>query len=377
MHSFKPVKSRVPPPMGGGHPPTAGCTQQGARPRWWILLGSLLLLPACQEAAPPEPATGQVAARASTPPRLVIGQPQLTLADARVVLRGPWGSGPGRFGKRDEASRPGPMSIAVDAAGTVHVLDQVNRRVQRWSRQGTPLDSLPVDSETVEQIALAGAAVWGLVFEPGDQPGYRVNRYGAFGRRLSVRLDRDVQPVTGLFVSGSPQSPDLWVEQDHDTQVQVVRRGVAVSGPRRRVLGRPYRGQPGVRLTARKLDQHRAVVLRVDPKEGTSRLFEVQTAIPLVAIQELDSDAGGAVYLGLYLAREGAAPDHAWYDQRKVVVAWRAGSAAQVVQMAHAQATDVFRPVAVGQDGALYQLQSTEQEVLVRRWAPLFGEVRP
>lgn len=64
--------------------------------------------------------------------------------DARVV-EAPWGSGVGELGLAGsrELGFVGPSSFDVNADGTVTVLDEVNRRVQRWSRgraETTPVD---------------------------------------------------------------------------------------------------------------------------------------------------------------------------------------------------------------------------------------------
>jgi len=346
---------------------------------------ALILMAGCMDAPRPEPEDSTQQARAlaaAGPVKIILGtRADLTLADAAVVTRGPWGTGPGRFGKDDEATRPGPMSLAVDRQGTVFVLDQVNRRVQRFSRHGSRLPAMTGLSETTEDIALHHGQVWALEYVPHDGPRYAVTRRGARGADLTVLLDRERELATGLFVTGPAATPDVRVEQRQDTLLRVVREGAALAPARQthHVLGRPNRGQPGHRVTARLTGTHTALVMTVDPEVGARPAFEVSTPIPLVAIQELDTDADGAIYVGLFLATEGPAPDFAWEQVRKVVVAWRPGAGHRVVEMQAIFATTVFRPVAVGQDGALYQLHTTEQEVLVRRWAPVFGprEVRP
>ena len=337
-----------------------------------LVAGALLAL-GCQEGLAPTGSGQRSAAVAQAAPTSVtLGhRADLSLAQGRVVLRGSWGSGPGEFGRRDEGSRPGPMALAVADDGTLHVLDQVNRRVQRRSADGRLLAAVPISSETTEDLALAGKDIWTLVLEPGANLGYRVERYAPDSPALRVPLDRGVQLATGLFATGPVVAPHLWVEQRHDTMVQVVAAGRALpmSQQNRRVLGQPHRGIPGAHLTALRMSSQRAVVLRVDPALGASKLLQVNTPLPLVAIQELLSHSSGRVYLGLFMAREAGPPNHDWSEVRKVVLVWRPGQQRhQVVELAADQATDVFRPVAVGPGGDLYQLQTTEHQVLVRRW---------
>jgi len=347
---------------------------------------ALLLLPlsGCQEAAS-VPAVQAAESRLASagPARVIVGDgADLGLDQARVVVRGVWGEGAGQFGKDDEATRPGPLALAVDNRGTVHVLDQENRRVQRFTRGGTALAPLTGITETTRDLALVGGAVWTLAYLPEDGPGHAVHRLGPAGPEYTARVADRLELLTGLFVTGAAASPDLWVEQNQDTQVRVVHEGRAVVPAKQgqRKLGRPNRGVTGQRLTARLTGSHGARVMTVDPERGVEPLFEVVTPIPLVAINELFSDRQGAIYVGLFMATEGPAPEFKWEQVRKVVVAFKpgVGHAAKVVEMAPLFATTVFRPVVVGQDGALYQLHTTEQEVLVRRWEPVFGqEVRP
>ena len=371
-------KSGLDPKSTQGKLQTVVCTW-GVGP---LLLVALVLAAGCQEpGGGPEAQTQAAALAQAGPVQVLVGEgADLALDDARIVVRGAWGGGAGQFGKDDEATRPGPMSLAVDAAGTIHLLDQVNARVQRFTRHGLALPALAGISETTEDIALSGGAVWTLVFEPGPTPGYSVKRLGARGPVQTVPLGRDKELATGLFITGPANAPDIWVEQRQDTQLRVVAEGRALT-PALQVhheLGRPNRGAANQRVAARVTGSHKALVMTVDPEAGANPLFEVTTPIPLVAIQELDTDAAGTIYMGLFLATEGPAPDFKWGNIRKVVVAFKPGVGHKVVEMAALFATTVFRPVAVGQDGALYQLHTSEEGVFVRRWEPVFGqEVRP
>jgi hypothetical protein len=106
-------------------------------------------------------------------------------------------------------------------------------------------------------------------------------------------------------------------------------------------------------------------VLRVVPGETTQPLLVVTTPLPLVAIHELASDERGGVFLGLLMGQ--TMPDGSLTQVRKVLLAVH-GSQHRVVELAEDRATDSFRPLAVGPDGAIYQLYTTEEGVTVRRW---------
>jgi len=288
---------------------------------------------------------------------VTIGEADLTLADSSIVLQAGWGSGAGELGKRDEGARPGPMSLAVADDGSLLVLDQVNRRVVRYAG-GQLQGALPIAAETTEDIAIEGDHLWTLVYEPGESPGYRVERYPLTARGAPVQhvLDRSFQLVTGLFVDGR----DVWVEMEHDVQRRVVRQGV-VDRQGRPELGRPDRAGRGFRLSALRAGTHQARVHRVVPGDGVYPLLVVQTVRPLVGIQALETDAKGRIFLGVVTGEEGEAP------HSLLLVA--DGSGSLVIELSGKRVTEAFRPLAVGPDGSVYELETSEEGVTVRRFA--------
>jgi len=295
----------------------------------------------------------------------------LSLNDAQIVIRGAWGSSAGAFGQRPEGSRPGPMSLAIGDDNTIHVLDQVNRRVQRFDPSGRFSGQTDIAAETTETIALSGADLWTLVYEAGAVPGHRVERYTDGQRALQVTLDRAIKLVTGLYVTGVGAATSVWVEERHDRQIQVVAAGRALAPTEqtRHVLGRPYRGQDAERLTATRLGAQRAALIHVLPGQGTRRLFDVVSPLPLVAIHALASDRAGRIYLGLLLGRD-ARPGQALVDVQRLLLVHRGqGAALLTIQLARERTHDTFQPLAIGPDGAVYQLHTSEEGVTVRRWA--------
>jgi hypothetical protein len=296
----------------------------------------------------------------------------LGLEHGQVVVRGGWGAGTGEFGKRDEASRPGPMSLAVDDAGTIYVLDQVNRRIVAYRADGQLDRVVQIESETTEEVAVGpGQRLWVLAYEPGVQPGFRITRYDGEVAAQQVPLRRSIQLVTGIFVTGTAAHPSVWVEQRHDIQTRVVGHGRALkaSMQTKNVLGRPDRARPESRLTARKVGPYRALVIRVLPGRSTHRELTITTPLPIIAIQELESDRAGNIFLGLLLGENKGPPEHELVNVRKVMLVHRGpGRSPLTVQLEHERATDLFRQVAVGPDGSIYQLHTTEQGVSVRRW---------
>lgn len=84
----------------------------------------------------------------------VFGAP--TPADARV-FGAAWGDGPGDVGLEDgrNLSPVGGSSFDVDADRTVHVLDQVHRRLLRRSADGSAMPSVPIGIDgTIADVAV-------------------------------------------------------------------------------------------------------------------------------------------------------------------------------------------------------------------------------
>src|SRR5206468_11932365 len=76
-------------------------------------------------------------------------------AAGRVIVQGGWGGEAGQFGRRRDAeSNPeGPMALAV-AGGEVAVVDQINRRVERF-KDGKLAATIPIGGDTVQDLAVA------------------------------------------------------------------------------------------------------------------------------------------------------------------------------------------------------------------------------
>jgi len=58
--------------------------------------------------------------------------------EMKVLIDAKWGSGPGEFGKIDNIEGPstGPSAFTVSSDGCIYVLDNINKRVQKFDTQG-------------------------------------------------------------------------------------------------------------------------------------------------------------------------------------------------------------------------------------------------
>lgn len=333
-----------------------------------ILLITILALSGCKGVDPPAPAASRRAARLSTTEHLA--SPDLRLSDGKIIVRAGWGSGPGQLGKLDEASRPGPMDLAVADDGTLHVLDQVNRRIQRFTPAGASWPPLPLSAQTAEYIALSNQGVWVLSYER-QSAGHILELVGRSGVHKRQALAAGTDLITGLFSDGE----QVWIEQRHDrlTKVWPVKKAGQA------VLGRPNRGEPGQHLLAARDAEGGVLLAGVIPMEGTFPMvtFKPADGAEIVAIEGLRSDKAGRVYLALKLADRITSPGQDWVDVRRVCVVYRPGARPIIVEMAAELATDMNNYLAVGPGGGLFQLHTTEAGVLIRRWHIPSVEVRP
>ncbi len=295
------------------------------------------------------------------PERLVLQSlPRVPTAASEVVLRGAWGSGPTQFGRLTEASRPGPMALDVDRQGRIHVLDQVNRRVKRYSAAGRLQAVVPlaVDAAaTAEYLRVDGqGSLHLLAVEPGQPQRWLYHRHSG-GTWHTRQLPASLGLPTGIFPA---RAKEVWVEQRHRWQTRL-RDGA-------RSLGRPDRSRPAARLLASRAGRHLARVSRVHQGRYTSTLFEVQTTLPLLAIQELAVGLDGAVYLALLMGRESGPPARDMEQVERVMVVRHPAGAHRVVRLEHGRATDCNDDLAVSAAGDIYQLFTTKAELRVRRW---------
>lgn len=348
---------------------TTVCKQRAVEPQAlrWLLVGlgaiSLTALLGCQ---PAEFTTGssRSALHASSLQRVALPSRDLLRTEQpQVFLQASWGSSPQALGKRDEASRPGPMSLTVADDASLFVLDQVNQRVLRFDAAGRAFGVVARVPETTEDIVVVGSKLFALVYESGASPGFRLERHELDARgaaALRQPLSRSIQLVTGLFATGSAQAPDLWVEQRHDTMTRVAAGGALLPAAEQRdgVLGRPFYGATGQHITALRVGSQGAKILQVVPGRGAQLVAEVSTVEPLLALHALESDAFGRLYLGLLL--QGSSETSA---RRLVLVI--DGSSHRLLELPQARATDAFRPLAVGRDGAVYFLTSDERGVTI------------
>jgi hypothetical protein len=279
-------------------------------------------------------------------------------APTKVVVRGTWGSEPGQFGKlqAEESNPEAPMSLAVDGQGNLSILDQVNRRVQRFDRTGKLLGTLPIRSETTQDLAVEGDKTYlldRLGAEPGievlDSQGRPVERLPAVGGAV-----KEGGAITGLFTS----SGAVYVENEHDDLVRVD------GASNEEIPGRPSRdGRLYLKAAVVEKSAGR-IYVQAHAQKDRDLAWETPLNLgrPLLHLLMLDSDRSGQVYVAAEVGQEDP-QTHAFHDLATLVIRLSPeGRLDGVLSLppTTAEAAETFRPLVVGDDGTIYHMLVTE-----------------
>ncbi len=288
-----------------------------------------------------------------------VAAPLVAHADAgapRVVLRGPWGSGPGQFGRRvaSEGVPEAPTSLSVDASGDVAVLDQVNRRVQRF-RDGRFVGSLPLPGEAAQDLATSVDGRVAVLDRLGDPS---LTLFDAAGRpaRTVPLVGGPIAEggaVTGLFAAAD----GLYVEREHRELVRLTDARGEPDPSRSTLWGRP--GRDGATLLRAAIaDRSRAMVTVSAASRATGAMDWSRTVTldgMVLHLVLLDGDRRGRAYLGAVVGRELSG---AITDPHALVVRFdRAGVPDGTLRLpAPPEADELFRPMAIDDEGHVFAL---------------------
>ncbi|HZS40630.1 MAG TPA: hypothetical protein VFF06_27545 [Polyangia bacterium] len=353
--------------------------------RWAIAFGALLaaalviaLVPRHASSPPPQRNETRAAdenarrARAAETPST---KPPLIFPDAgarrepHVLARAGWGSGPGDLAhKLDQESAPeGPMALTVDAQGNLLVLDQLNHRIQRWTRDGRRLAPIAIGGDTAQDLTVARDGRVMLLDRLGEQ---NVQVLDATGRPLgdvALRGAKIPEPggVTGLYTD---DDGNAYAEREHAELVRVADADGHASRDRPILPGRPSRGG---RVFLRGAIADRAAgtfTLRAYDAAATL-VWEATIAFggTILYVVLLDSDASGSVYAGARVGRESPDPPYAITGERVELRSLDAGGAPRgALTLDGAPAPEeIFREFTVADDGTIYRMRRSPDGVVL------------
>lgn len=286
-----------------------------------------------------------------------------------VVAEAAWGRGPQDLGRRGgaESSPEGPMSFDVDERGRAVVLDQVNRRLQRFEA-GAAVGSVPLPADTYQDMALGAQGRVALLDRFGTSSVTIVDETGSVSSQVPLVGSGvpDGGSVTGLF----QREDGTWVEVGHAELVRVATADGHPDVSRPMASGRFSADGSGL-LRAARSGSHGAVVTRT-PARGAPELFAtVPFELPVHHLTALDSEPSGRVLLGASLVEEEPVAPYDVLDEAEAIVLLdgRGNELRRWLLPATAGPEETFRAVRFGRDGAVYCMQLTPFGVVIRRYA--------
>ncbi|MBA3733743.1 MAG: hypothetical protein H0W90_00880 [Actinobacteria bacterium] len=285
----------------------------------------------------------------------VFGAPRR--ADAHV-LRASWGSDPGQAGLAGSRALgfAGPSSFDVGADGTVTLLDQVNRRAERWAHGRVETVALPVSGGLADFAVESDGTM--DVLEPPNRVtpvpllrSFRDDGTGKWAQRLADR--------TWAKLALGPGGPTVQ-QQPSEQWLPGAEHGNALDRGEQAARGRP--GRPGAHGREVVVDRVGSAELRVAEVVGNAvlRSWRIKSATPLGEVQLVEPRGDGLV-----------AVLKTYTDERAeyVVLVLRQGGAAErfsVEPFEWAESAPLARFRLAG--SSLYQLGSTATGVFVDRF---------
>jgi hypothetical protein len=283
-------------------------------------------------------------------------------AAGRLVIQGAWGAGPGQFGRKpaQESNPEAPMSLRVDRSGKIHVLDQVNRRVQRFGPDGRHLGSQSIDRDTFQDLLVDDDGRT-LLLDRLAEPGIEV--LGPDGRsegRLAVvgGAVSEGGGITGLFSDDN----GTYVEVGHDDLVRVADSGGKPTSLNETIPGRPSRdGKLYLKAGIISKAEGRVYVQAHHQDGQLAWETPLNLGRPVLHLLLLDSDTQGRVYLGAEVGVEDPVT-HGFQDLATVVA--RLSSDGHLTGALNLPPTttdpaETFQPLVVSDDGTIYHMVAT------------------
>lgn len=239
------------------------------------------------------------------------GLPEPKTGRGQLVATFGWGSGEGALGRSrpDEANPEAPMSFTVDGFGQTWIVDQVNGRLVKLDRDGKPAGSVPLPVQAPQDVVVAADGT-ALVLDRLVDKAIAV--LGPDGKPrgelpLTGKGLEEGGAATGVFTDGT----DVYVEREHGDAVLVGSTSGEANRERPEVPGRPA-GDGRSYLTAGIVDGPAGTVMVTAIERATKAHRFTRTlglGQPVMALNALDADRSGIIYLGAVVEQPGSTPD--------------------------------------------------------------------
>ena len=280
---------------------------------------------------------------------------QVGMSRMEVIVRGPWGSAPGHFGKVDEASRPGPMDFAI-TQDALYVLDPVNTRVQVFDLDGDFRREIAIGTRTADFMCVdAGGNVAVL-------DAFARREFKMFSVSGELLVHAGVPASIGLPSAILADGDRIWIEERHNRVHEVSLEPGKRRAPAQIVTsltGRPLGRSHGT-LHARKEGADKVIIRTGTPQE-TGKSVTLRFPRRVTSIVTLESDDSGQIYVAAACPRDPGADQ--WKADIMLVVIGPDGRIAGAMCMPDAYVTDHYRKLGVSRSGDIIQMQTTEDQV--------------
>lgn len=236
------------------------------------------------------------------------GMPEARTGGGQVVAEFGWGNGDKKLGhsRPDEANPEAPMSLTVDPLGNVWILDQVNERLVKLDKNGKQVGTVPLSVQAGQDVVVGPDGTVMVLDRLVDKS---VSLTGPDGKPrgelpLIGKGLEEGGASTGLFTDGEK----IFVEREHGDSVEIGSTSGQASKERTEVPGRPA-GDGRTYLTAGIVDgASGTVMVTAIDREPQAHRFTRQLSMgqPVVALNALDADRSGVIYLGTVLELPGS-----------------------------------------------------------------------
>jgi hypothetical protein len=203
-------------------------------------------------------------------------------ANARVA-EARWGRGPVDVGLEPGRSLApiGGSSFDVDRKGTVHVLDQVQRRVLRWPARSAAPVAIPLSIDgTIADLSVAPDGTTYLLESAASGRGPVLRTFGVHGETLGVV---DIGERTAAQVRVGPDGPVVLQHPSGQWTAAIV-DGRPLDAGAQGDSGRPGRALPGGGevIVLRRANEIRAALIGA---KGRRRSWRVRSETPVAEVQ--------------------------------------------------------------------------------------------
>jgi hypothetical protein len=284
-----------------------------------------------------------------------------------LLLSAAWGSGLHELGRErpSEGNPEGPMSFAIDGAGHLVVLDQVNGRVVRYDSEGRPANAFPLPQQAPQDLAFGNGGTLAVLDRLAGRSVAIVTADGRVAGELPLTGKGLAEggAATGVFIDGE----SVYVEREHGSLVRIGDTHGKPDPERPEIPGRPTRdGLSYISALIVDAPVGRVTVTSIERASMNHRFTrELRLANRVLALLLLDTDATGVIYVAALLELDSGAGSRVEVLCLNPASGRPTGSARLP---ANTSQEETFRDLVVHDGGGVIYAKRSERGVTYERW---------